>query len=120
MTMNGSVDGQVFVAYVREVLAPTLVTGDVVVMDNLGARKVKGAREAIEGCGARLIYLPPSSPDLNPIEKCWSRNQDLSSSSQDADAGSLGKSLERSLGVGHGRRCGGLVCQLWLPRILML
>ena len=73
MTISGAVDGLVFLAYVEQVLAPTLFPGDVVVMDNLGAHKVKGVREAIEGRGAKLIYLPPYSPDLNPIEKCWSK-----------------------------------------------
>lgn len=73
MTIDGAVDGLVFKTYVEQVLAPTLQKGDVVVMDNLGAHKVKGVREAIEGCGAKLIYLPPYSPDLNPIEKCWSK-----------------------------------------------
>ena len=73
MTIAGAVDGVVFLAYVEQVLVPTLQKGDVVVMDNLGAHKVKGVSEAIEGCGAKLIYLPPYSPDLNPIEKCWSK-----------------------------------------------
>ena len=73
MTINGAVDGMVFKVYVEEVLSPTLKVGDVVVMDNLPAHKVAGIRELIEGCGARLIYLPPYSPDLNPIEKCWSK-----------------------------------------------
>lgn len=73
MTIEGAVDGAVFLAYVREVLAPTLLVGDVVVMDNLGAHKVKGVSEAIEARGATVIYLPPYSPDLNPIEKCWSK-----------------------------------------------
>ena len=73
MTVEGAVDGQVFLAYVEQVLAPTLQTGDVVIMDNLGAHKVKGVAEAIEARGARVIYLPPYSPDLNPIEKCWSK-----------------------------------------------
>lgn len=73
MTVEGAVDGQVFKAYVKEVLAPTLLKGDVVIMDNLGAHKVKGIREAIEACGAKVIYLPPYWPDLNPIEKCWSK-----------------------------------------------
>ncbi len=73
MTVNGAVDGAVFLAYVREVLSPTLCEGDIVVMDNLGAHKVEGVREAIEARGARLEYLPPYSPDLNPIEKCWSK-----------------------------------------------
>ncbi len=73
MTIRGAVDGLVFVAYLKEVLCPTLSEGDVVVMDNLPAHKVKMVRELIEGCRARLIYLPPYSPDLNPIEKCWSK-----------------------------------------------
>lgn len=73
MTIDGAVDGLVFRAYVKEVLAPTLSEGEVVVMDNLSAHKVKGVRELIEARGARLIYLPPYSPDLNPIEKCWSK-----------------------------------------------
>lgn len=73
MTVAGAVDGVVFKTYVEEVLCPTLFEGDVLVMDNLGAHKVAGIRELIEGRGARLIYLPPYSPDLNPIEKCWSK-----------------------------------------------
>lgn len=73
MTVAGAVDGAVFLAYVKQVLAPTLAAGDLVVMDNLGAHKVKGVAEAIEGRGATVIYLPPYSPDLNPIEKCWSK-----------------------------------------------
>ena len=73
MTVEGAVDGQVFLAYVKQVLAPTLEAGDLVVMDNLGAHKVKGVAETIEGRGAAVIYLPPYSPDLNPIEKCWSK-----------------------------------------------
>jgi transposase len=73
MTVEGAVDGLVFLEYVKQVLAPTLLTGDVVIMDNLGAHKVKGVAEAIKARGARVIYLPPYSPDLNPIEKCWSK-----------------------------------------------
>ena len=73
MTVEGATDGLVFLAYVEEVLAPTLSAGDIVVLDNLGAHKVEGVRAAIEGRGARLIYLPPYSPDLNPIEKMWSK-----------------------------------------------
>ena len=73
MTINGAVDGVVFKVYIEEVLSPTLKAGDVVVMDNLPAHKVSGVRELIEARGAKLIYLPPYSPDLNPIEKCWSK-----------------------------------------------
>jgi transposase len=73
MTVEGATDGEVFRVYVNRVLCPGLHQGDIVVMDNLGAHKVSGIREAIESRGARLIYLPPYSPDLSPIERCWSK-----------------------------------------------
>ena len=73
MTVEGATDGEVFSAYGKYVLGPTLKRGDVVVMDNLGAHKVRGIREAIEVRGAQLLYLPPYSPDLSPIEHCWSK-----------------------------------------------
>jgi transposase len=73
MTVEGATDGAVFRAFVEQVLCPTLAAGDIVVMDNLSVHKVAGIREAIEGCGAQLLYLPPYSPDLSPIEQCWSK-----------------------------------------------
>lgn len=73
MMIQGAVDGLVFIEYLKQVLCPSLQAGDVVVMDNLSAHKIKMVRELIESKGARLIYLPPYSPDLNPIEKCWSK-----------------------------------------------
>ena len=73
MTVEGATDGDVFRTYVGEVLAPTLSESDIVVLDNLGAHKVEGVRQLIEARGARLIYLPPYSPDMNPIERCWSK-----------------------------------------------
>jgi transposase len=73
MTVEAATDGDVFRAWTQQVLCPTLEKGDIVVMDNLGAHKVSGIREAIEGRGAKLIYLPPYSPDLSPIEHCWSK-----------------------------------------------
>jgi len=73
MTIQGAVDALVFKAYVERVLCPTLSLGDVVVMDNLGAHKVAGIQELIAAAGARVMYLPPYSPDFNPIEKCWSK-----------------------------------------------
>jgi transposase len=68
MTIEGPTDAAVFRAYINQVLAATLRPGDVVVMDNLSAHKVGGIEEAITAKGARLIYLPPYSPDLSPIE----------------------------------------------------
>lgn len=73
MTVEGATDTAVFRAYVEQVLVPTLVADDVVVMDNLSVHKVSGIREAIEATGARLMYLPPYSPDYSPIESCWSK-----------------------------------------------
>lgn len=73
LTIEGATDGEVFGIYVERILCPTLRAGDLVVMDNLGAHKVAGIREAIERCGARVRYLPPYSCDLNPIERCWSK-----------------------------------------------
>jgi transposase len=73
LTIEGATDGEVFRVYTQRVLCPTLKAGDIVVMDNLGAHKVSGIREAIEARGAQLIYLPPYSPDLSPIERCWSK-----------------------------------------------
>ncbi|MGH6914395.1 MAG: IS630 family transposase [Geminicoccales bacterium] len=71
--LDGPMDGQAFLAYVAKVLAPSLSAGDIVVIDNLPAHKVKGVREAIEAKGARLLYLPPYSPDLNPIEMLFAK-----------------------------------------------
>jgi transposase len=73
MSVEGATDTAVFRAYVEQVLVPTLVAGDIVVMDNLSAHKVSGIREAIEVAGAALLYLPPYSPDYSPIENCWSK-----------------------------------------------
>jgi transposase len=70
---DGAINGARFRAYVEQGLAPTLRPGDIVVMDNLSAHKVKGVRAAIEAQGARLLYLPPYSPDLNPIEHAFAK-----------------------------------------------
>jgi transposase len=73
MTVEGATDTDVFCAYVSEVLSATLEFGDIVVMDNLSAHKTQKVRELIEARGARLVHLPPYSPDFNPIERCWSK-----------------------------------------------
>jgi transposase len=73
MLVEGATDADVFRAYVREVLCPTLREGDIVIADNLSAHKAAGVQEAIAAQGARMLYLPPYSPDLNPIERCWSK-----------------------------------------------
>ena len=71
--LDGPVDGETFCAYVEQILAPTLRPGDLVIMDNLASHKVRGVREAITATGAELVYLPPYSPDLNPIENLFAK-----------------------------------------------
>jgi transposase len=73
MVLDGPMDGGAFRAYVRQVLVPELEPGDIVVMDNLPTHKVSGIREAIEAAGTRLLYLPPYSPDFNPIEMAFAK-----------------------------------------------
>lgn len=73
MVLDGPMNGDWFRAYVEQVLVPTLSPGDIVVMDNLSAHKNEDARAAIEAAGAELRYLPPYSPDLNPIEQAFSK-----------------------------------------------
>ncbi|MDQ1158358.1 transposase [Sphingomonas sp. SORGH_AS 950] len=73
MVLDGPINGDWFEAYVRQVLVPDLGRGDVVIMDNLSSHKRAGVREAIEAAGARLMFLPPYSPDFSPIEKAFAR-----------------------------------------------
>jgi len=73
MLLDGPMNGPAFRAYVEQVLVPELTPGDIVVLDNLSAHKVAGVRQAIEAAGARLLYLPPYSPDFNPIEMAFSK-----------------------------------------------
>lgn len=73
MVLDGPMTGAWFQAYVEQVLAPTLKPGDIVILDNLAAHKIEGARTAVEAVGARLLFLPPYSPDLNPIENAFAK-----------------------------------------------
>jgi transposase len=77
MTIEEATDTDIFLAYVESVLVPVLRPGDVVVMDNLSSLKAAGVRQKIEQAGAEVIYLPPYSPYLNPIEKAWSKLKQL-------------------------------------------
>lgn len=97
LVVDGAINGDLFVAYVQKHLAPTLRRGDVVVLDNLSSHKRVEAREAIEATGAELRFLPPYSPDLNPIELAFSK---LKRALRDA--------AERSV-ESLWRRCGDLV-----------
>jgi len=83
--LDGPINGEAFLAYVEQILVPTLKQGDVVVMDNLGSHKNRAIRKAIRAAGARLVFLPPYSPDLNPIEQVFAKLKTL-----------LGKAGERT------------------------
>jgi transposase len=86
LVIDRPMNGEIFLMWIRRHLAPTLSPGDIVVMDNLPAHKVAGVREAIEAAGAELHYLPPYSPDLNPIEMMFAKLKAL-----------LRKAAERSI-----------------------
>ena len=73
LVLSGAVNGTVFYGYIQHCVVPTLQPGDILFMDNLSAHKVAGLDELIRACGAHLIYLPPYSPDFNPIELAWSK-----------------------------------------------
>ena len=73
LVFEGALDGEMFKGYLENCLAPTLKKGDVVIMDNLSSHKVKGLEEVVKERGARIEYLPPYSPDLNPVENMWSK-----------------------------------------------
>lgn len=77
LTVDGAINGELFLSWVRQHLVPVLRPGDIVVMDNLSSHKVAGVREAIEGAQAELRYLPPYSPDLNPIELAFAKFKKL-------------------------------------------
>jgi transposase len=95
---DGAINGDAFRAYVEQALAPTLGPGDIVVMDNLGSHKVRGIREAIQARGASLRYLPPYSPDLNPIELAFSKLKALLRAAAPRTTGTLTTSIGRLLG----------------------
>ena len=97
VVIDGAVNGNLFVAYVQQQLVPVLHEHDVVIMDNLSSHKRAEVREAIEGVGAHLLYLPPYSPDLNPIELAFSKFKWL-----------LKSTGERTV-EGLWRRCGTLL-----------
>jgi len=97
MTIAEPTDGDIFLAYIEQVLCPRLRPGQVVVMDNLSAHKVSGVRELIEARGARLLYLPPYSPDLNPIEQAWSKIKQVLRSLKARTAETLDHALAEAL-----------------------
>ena len=97
MTIEEATDAEIFLAYVEQVLCPVLRPGDVVVMDNLSSHKVDGVRKLIEAAGAEVLYLPPYSPDLNPIEKAWAKLKQLLRSARARTKEALDQAIEDAL-----------------------
>lgn len=97
MTIEQATDGDIFLAYLEQVLGPKLRPGNVVVMDNLSAHKVAGVEQLIQAAGAELLYLPPYSPDLNPIEKAWAKLKQLLRSAKARTAEALHQAIAELL-----------------------
>src|SRR6202051_3181612 len=97
MTIEAATDAEIFLAYLDHVLCPALKAGDVVVMDNLSSHKVAGVRERIEAVGAQVLYLPPYSPDLNPIVKAWAKLKQLLRSAKARTAQALDQAITELL-----------------------
>ena len=105
LVVDGAVNGELFRAYVERVLVPELRRGDVVVLDNLGSHKVPGVRRAIEAAGCRLLYLPPYSPDLNPIENAFSKLKRLLRAAAERTVDGLWAAIGRLLDRFTPREC---------------
>ena len=111
--VNGATDSDVFRAYVEHALVPELKAGDVVILDNLQPHKAAGVREMIEAAGATLLYLPPYSPDFNPIEPMWSKVKQFLRSAAARTSESLQQAVTAALHavtsgdcIGFFRHCG--------------
>jgi transposase len=103
--IDGAINGEMFLAYVEQFLAPTLAPGDIVILDNLGAHKVAGVRQAIEAAGATLLYLPPYSPDLNPIEQLFAKLKALLRKAASRTVDALHAAVATALNACHPSEC---------------
>src|SRR5271170_5636591 len=97
MTVDGAVNADVFIAFVEKTLAPTLQAGDIIVMDNLSSHKGARVRQLIESAGAEVLFLPPYSPDLNPIEMAFSKLKQLMRSAAHRTIERLWSDVQRML-----------------------
>lgn len=116
LVIDGAMNGAVFRAYVEQFLAPTLAPGDIVIMDNLPSHKVAGVREAIEVCGASLIYLPPYSPDLNPIEQAFAKLKALLRKAAARTVEALWTTIGESLSEFSSTECANYLADAGYPR----
>jgi transposase len=103
--MDGPINGDCFMAYVEQCLIPTLTPGDIVVMDNLGSHKRQAVRTAIRAAGAKLFFLPPYSPDLNPIEQVFAKLKNLLRKAQERSVEETWKRIGALLEAFTPREC---------------
>jgi transposase len=97
MVIDGPMDGELFLAWIEQFLCPTLQPGDIVILDNLSSHKVEGVQQAVAAVGAITLYLPPYSPDLNPIEKAWAKLKQLLRAAQARSKEALDLALTEAL-----------------------
>jgi transposase len=116
---EGAMDGQMFLAWVRQGLSPQLKAQDWVIMDNLATHKVAGVREAIEAVGAHLVYLPPYSPDFNPIENLWSKVKQILRSLAPRTRAQLLKAAGLAFGAISSTDCEGFFLSAKYATLLM-
>ena len=105
LVIDGAMNGETFIEYIRQFLAPTLTPGDVVIMDNLPVHKVAGVKQAIETAGATLKYLPSYSPDFNPIEMVFSKLKALLRKAKERTVGGLWDRIGEVLKEFSGQEC---------------
>lgn len=103
--LDGPINGASFLAYTQQLLAPTLRKGDIVIMDNLSSHKIKGVTQTIEAAGAKVIYLPPYSPDLNPIEHVFAKLKSLLRKNKERTMQGLWKRLGQLLNYFSADEC---------------
>ena len=117
LVLDGAIDGAAFLAYVEQFLAPTLAPGDTVIADNLSSHKVAGVREAIEARGASLLFLPPYSPDLNPIELAFSKLKRLLREAAERSVETLWQTIGRLLGRFSPQECAKSYVRTWVTTV---
>lgn len=110
LVLDGPINGEAFLAWTEQFLAPELKRGDIVVMDNLGSHKVDGVRRAIEAQGASVRYLPPYSPDLNPIEQVFAKLKALLRKAQARTVQGLWDAIGRLLEEFSAEQCRNYIC----------
>ena len=103
--IDGPINGELFTLYVEQVLAPTLAKGELVILDNLGSHKGKPARNAIRAKGAHLMFLPPYSPDLNPIEQVFAKLKHLMRAAEPRDVEATWRKVGQLLDLFSAQEC---------------